>query len=127
MASILYPKMNMGTQGTGVPLVLLSCLSLQVGAAFAVQLFPLIGAWSVTCLCPCVAALFVCAMARPRVTGWNKTQVSSVILFGVAMGAMNIAFYHAIELFPLGLAVALEFTGPLALAVALSRKKIDAL
>lgn len=127
MVSQIYRHLSASQQSVGVLLVLTSCISLQIGAAFAVHLFPIMGAWAVTCLRLSVAAIFVALMARPRFLTWNRQQWGGVLFFGLAMGAMNTSFYHAIELIPLGLAVAIEFTGPLVLAAILSRQKIDAL
>ncbi|SLE79726.1 membrane permease [Mycobacteroides abscessus subsp. bolletii] len=112
---------------TGVLLVLGSCISLQVGAAFAVQLFPQLGAWGVTTLRLGVAALVICALTRPAFWRWTPAQWVAVALLGVSFACMNGAFYHAIELLPLGLAVSVEFIGPLVLAAVLSRRPIDAL
>ncbi|WP_237224999.1 EamA family transporter [Rothia nasisuis] len=112
---------------TGVLLVIGSCISLQVGAAFAVQLFPQLGAWGVTTLRLGVAALVICTLTRPLFWRWTPAQWVAVILLGAAFAGMNGAFYHAIELLPLGLAVSVEFIGPLVLAAVLSRRPIDAL
>ena len=108
---------------TGVLLVIGSCISLQIGAAFAVQLFPQLGAWGVTNLRLGVAALVICALTRPRFWAWNLPQWIAVALLGTSFAFMNGAFYHAIELLPLGLAVSVEFIGPLVL----SRRLIDGL
>ncbi|WP_237186763.1 EamA family transporter [Rothia nasimurium] len=112
---------------TGVLLVIGSCISLQIGAAFAVQLFPQLGAWGVTTLRLGVAALVICALTRPRFWAWNLPQWIAVALLGASFAFMNGAFYHAIELLPLGLAVSVEFIGPLVLAAVLSRRLIDGL
>ncbi|HJD51250.1 MAG TPA: EamA family transporter [Candidatus Rothia avistercoris] len=112
---------------TGVLLVIGSCISLQIGAAFAVQLFPQLGAWGVTNLRLGVAALVICALTRPRFWAWNLPQWIAVALLGTSFAFMNGAFYHAIELLPLGLAVSVEFIGPLVLAAVLSRRLIDGL
>lgn len=112
---------------TGVLLVIGSCISLQIGAAFAVQLFPQLGAWGVTTLRLGVAALVICALTRPRFWAWNLPQWIAVALLGASFAFMNGAFYHAIELLPLGLAVSVEFIGPLVLAAVLSHRLIDGL
>ncbi len=112
---------------TGVLLVIGSCISLQIGAAFAVQLFPQLGAWGVTTLRLGVAALVICALTRPRFWAWDLPQWIAVALLGASFAFMNGAFYHAIELLPLGLAVSVEFIGPLVLAAVLSRRLIDGL
>ncbi|WP_237210564.1 EamA family transporter [Rothia nasimurium] len=112
---------------TGVLLVIGSCISLQIGAAFAVQLFPQLGAWGVTTLRLGVAALVICALTRPRFWAWDLPQWIAVALLGASFAFMNGAFYHAIELLPLGLAVSVEFIGPLVLAAVLPHRLIDGL
>ncbi|MDY3049144.1 MAG: EamA family transporter [Rothia sp. (in: high G+C Gram-positive bacteria)] len=121
------PPLAASQKTTGVLLVLASCISLQLGAAFAVQLFPQLGAWGVTSLRLAVAALLICAISRPHFWTWNPQQWKSVFLLGLCFAGMNAAFYHSIELIPLGLAVAVEFLGPLLLAALLSRRRLDAL
>lgn len=110
----------------GAALVVGSCLSLPIGAAFAVQLFPALGPWGVTFLRLALAALLLVLIARPRVRGWGRHQWTAVLLFGVAMAGMNGFFYAAIERIPLGPAVAIEFLGPLVLAAVLTRRLVDA-
>ncbi|MFW0109242.1 EamA family transporter [Rothia sp. P13129] len=109
----------------GVWLVLGSCFSLQFGSAFAVHLFPHIGAWGVSLLRLGFASLIVLAFIRPNLRVWNTHQWKATILFGISLGLMNGFFYQAIARIPLGLAVAIEFVGPLILAIALSRRLID--
>ncbi|MFW0154813.1 EamA family transporter [Rothia sp. P6271] len=109
----------------GVWLVLGSCFSLQFGSAFAVHLFPHIGAWGVSLLRLGFASLIVLAFIRPNVRVWNTQQWKATIRFGISLGLMNGFFYQAIARIPLGLAVAIEFVGPLVLAIVLSRRLID--
>lgn len=97
----------------------------QIGASFAKGLFPLVGAAGATTLRLTLAAIVLVIVFRP----WRQTvtilQWRAVLLYGIAMGAMNMFFYAALETIPLGVAVALEFTGPLAVALAGSRKPLD--
>ena len=97
----------------------------QTGASFAKGLFPLVGAAGATTLRLTLAAIVLVIVFRP----WRKkvtvAQWRAVGLYGVAMGAMNLFFYAALATIPLGVAVALEFTGPLAVALAGSRKPLD--
>jgi inner membrane transporter RhtA len=106
-------------------MVLGSCTSLQVGAACAARLFPVIGSTAATFLRLAVAALVVLAATRPRVRGWSARQWRSVVLFGLSLAAMNGSFYEAIARIPLGTAVTIEFLGPLTLAAVLSRRLRD--
>jgi inner membrane transporter RhtA len=112
---------------TGALLVIGACVSLQFGAAVAVRLFPLLGPWGVTTLRLGLAAVVLLAIARPRVRAWTRAQWTAVVLFGAAMGAMNGVFYAAIERIPLGVAVSIEFLGPLVLAAVLARRLLDVL
>ncbi|MDI3331225.1 MAG: EamA family transporter [Micrococcus sp.] len=112
---------------TGVALVIGACVSLQFGAAVAVQLFPVLGSWGVTALRLGLAAVVLLAIVRPRVRAWTRAQWLAVVLFGISMGAMNGTFYAAIERIPLGVAVSIEFLGPLVLAAVLARRWLDGL
>lgn len=111
----------------GVGLVVGACVSLQFGAAVAVQLFPHLGSWGVTTLRLGIAAVILLAIVRPRVRSWTRRQWTAVVLFGAAMGCMNGSFYAAIERIPLGAAVSIEFLGPLVLAAVLARRLLDGL
>lgn len=108
-----------------VAMILGSCTSLQFGAALAAQLFGELGSWGVTALRLGIAAIVLGIVIRPAVHRWNRAQWRSVLLFGLAMGAMNGCFYASIERIPLGTAVAIEFLGPLVVAAVLSRRRLD--
>jgi inner membrane transporter RhtA len=112
---------------TGVVLVIGACVSLQFGAAVAVQLFPVLGPWGVTTLRLGLAAVLLLGLVRPRVRAWTRAQWTAVVLFGISMGAMNGVFYAAIDRIPLGVAVSIEFLGPLVLAALLARRWVDGL
>jgi inner membrane transporter RhtA len=106
-------------------LVLGSCTSLQVGAALATRLFPVTGAAGATLLRLGLAAAVMLAATRPNVRSWTRDQWRWVLLFGVTLAGMNGFFYAAIARIPLGVAVTIEFLGPLALAAVLSRRPRD--
>jgi inner membrane transporter RhtA len=108
-------------------MVLGSCSSLQVGAACAARLFPVIGSTAATFLRLTIAALVVLAATRPRLRDWSGGQWRSVVVFGLSLAAMNGSFYEAIAHIPLGTAVTIEFLGPLTLAAVLSRRVRDLL
>jgi len=97
----------------------------QTGASFAKGLFPLVGAAGATSLRLTLAALVLLAVFRPWRHRLDRAQWRSVLPYGGVMGAMNLFFYAALASIPLGVAVALEFTGPLAVALAGSRKPLD--
>ncbi len=112
--------------GTGVILILIVCISVQFGAAFAVHLFPALGPWGTSGLRIGVAALVTVCAVRPKFWKWTREQWMSSIVLGLALGMMNGVFYSSLAKLPLGLAVAFEFVGPLVLAIVLSRRAIDA-
>lgn len=108
-----------------VLMVIGSCTSLQFGASLATQLFGPLGATGVTTLRLGLAAVMLALVTRPRVRTWTRSQWTAVAAFGLALAGMNGMFYEAIARIPLGLAVAIEFLGPLGLAAILSRKLKD--
>ncbi|MCU1496137.1 MAG: putative transporter protein permease component [Acidimicrobiales bacterium] len=113
-----------------VLLVLGSMVSLQFGAATAKALFPTVGAAGASALRLGLSAviLVLLPVTRPRrPRSWDRAQWTSVILLGLTMAAMNSAFYVAVERLPLGIAITIEFLGPLGVATALSRRWRDGL
>lgn len=96
-------------------------LSIQFGAAFAKTLFPMVGASGVTTLRAGLAAVLLVLLLRPWRGPLTGREWAAAALYGLSLGAMNLTFYLALERIPLGLAVALEFSGPLALALMHSR------
>lgn len=110
-----------------VGLVLLAVVSVQVGAAFAKGLFPAVGAAGTVFLRVGFAALALLLFWRPHFRGYSRSEYGTVALFAVALAVMNSAFYAALAHIPLGMAVTLEFVGPLAVAVFGSRRLLDLL
>lgn len=108
-------------------LVLVSMLSVQFGAAIAKSLFPVLGPGGTVFLRIGFAALALLAVERPRLRGQTRADYRAVILFGLVIAGMNVAFYSAIARLPLGIAVTVEFIGPLGVAVAGSRRRLDLL
>jgi inner membrane transporter RhtA len=108
-----------------VPSVLLSIVSVQGGAALAKSLFPVFGATGTTGIRIVLSALMLMLLFRPPVRTLTGTQWRHVIGYGLVLAAMTLLFYRALERIPLGLAVMLEFLGPLGLAVAGSRRALD--
>jgi inner membrane transporter RhtA len=106
-------------------LLLGSIASVQFGAAFADRLFPQAGPAGVVLLRVLLAALVLLPIARPRLSGVPRPDARAVIAFGLVLGTMNWSFYEALSRLPLGVAVTIEFTGPLVVAVAGSRRLLD--
>ncbi len=107
--------------------LILAMLSFTSGASVAKQLFPLIGAEGATALRVMLAALMLAAAHRPWRARVPAAAWPPVLVYGLALGAMNLLFYMALRSLPLGVAIALEFTGPLAVAILSSRRWIDLL
>ncbi len=108
-----------------VALVALGMVFTQTGASCAKGLFPLVGAAGATTLRLTLAAIVLVIIFQPWRQRLDGRQWRAVLMYGGAMGAMNLFFYAALATIPLGVAVALEFTGPLAVALAGSRKPLD--
>lgn len=102
----------------------MAMFSVQIGAALVKGLFPAAGVAGATTLRLGFASLILAAVWRPwRAPGARVT--CSILVYGIAMGCMNFCFYSALSRIPLGIAVALEFTGPLAVAIAASHRAVD--
>ncbi|MFV8322816.1 EamA family transporter [Flavobacterium sp. LB3P21] len=108
-----------------LPAVLLAIISVQSGAAIAKGLFPAIGAAGTASLRIGISALILLAVYRPNLKKITVEQWKLVIPYGLSLGAMNLIFYLSIERIPIGLAVTLEFIGPLLVAVLGSKRTID--
>jgi inner membrane transporter RhtA len=113
--------------GRSVWLVLGGIASVQVGAAFSKQLFDLVDPTGMVWLRLASSALILVAVARPSLTGRSRADWRVVVGFGVALATMNWSIYQAFARVPLGLAVTVEFLGPLSVALASSRRVVDLL
>jgi inner membrane transporter RhtA len=107
--------------------IVVAISSIQFGAAIAKQLFPITGAIGITALRLMLACAMLMIFWRPWRERLTSKQFKAVSLYGLALGFMNLTFYLAIERIPLGLAVTIEFAGPLAIAIFSSKKKSDLL
>ena len=105
--------------------LLIAMVSFQAGASIAKQLIPVIGAPGTTALRLGLSAVMVCAIQRPWRALPTRASAPVILVYGLALGTMNFVFYMALRTIPLGIAVALEFTGPLAVALAGSRRRTD--
>ena len=105
--------------------VLLAIISVQCGAAIAKSLFPTIGAAGTASLRIGISAVILLLAYRPNLKAITPKQWRIVLPYGLTLGAMNLVFYSAIERIPIGLAVTLEFIGPLLVAIVGSKRLLD--
>ncbi|AZF10142.1 Threonine/homoserine exporter RhtA [Pseudomonas sp. R2-37-08W] len=115
LASILFP----------VGLLLIAMASIQSGASLAKSMFPVIGAQGTTTLRLIFASVIMLLLLRPWRAKLTAKSLRTVVVYGMALGGMNFLFYMSLRTVPLGIAVALEFTGPLAVALYASRRAVD--
>ena len=133
MMGELFPAtaVPMSSRSTVAPLalaigaLLISMVSYQCGASLAKHLFPQVGAQGATAYRLGLSALMLLLWKQPWRRSVGQRNWRALWGYGLAMGAMNLVFYMSLRTIPLGIAVALEFTGPLALAVFGSRRLID--
>jgi inner membrane transporter RhtA len=105
--------------------VLGGIVSVQFGAAIAKQLFPLVPPTAMVWLRLVTSAVVFCLVVRPRLGGHTRADWAVALAFGVSLATMNWAIYQSFARIPLGIAVTIEFLGPLAVAVAGSRRPRD--
>lgn len=106
-------------------LVLLAVCSVQIGSGVATHLFIAIGPGGAAFLRIAYAAPILLVLWRPRLRGYSGTDYALAAAFGLTVAAMNFVFYSSLDRIPLGIAVTLEFVGPLGVAVAGSRRALD--
>lgn len=114
-ASVLLP----------VLLLLIAMFSIQLGASLAKSLFPAVGAMGATSLRLGFGTLLLWLVLRPWRMSWRTLPWKMLLGYGISLGVMNSLFYLALQTVPLGIAIALEFTGPLGLALLASRRLRD--
>ncbi|WP_449769012.1 threonine/homoserine exporter RhtA [Klebsiella pneumoniae] len=105
--------------------ILVAMTSIQSGASLAKSLFPVVGAPGVTALRLALGTLILVVVFKPWRLRFSPAQRVPLLLYGLALGAMNYLFYLSLQRIPLGVAVALEFIGPLAVALFGSRRPLD--
>jgi inner membrane transporter RhtA len=106
-------------------LVLTGIASVQTGSAIARTLFDELGAPGVAFLRLTIAAILMLVILRPAVRSWSRKAWRAAALLGVAMAGMNVVFYLSLKTVPLGVAVTVEYLGPLLLALVQTRRWID--
>ena len=119
--------MRLKTDTVAAPIAVLiaAMFCFQLGAVVAKGLFPIVGAAGTTALRMGLASLMLLAVWRPWRLRPDPREIRVIIAYGLALGCMNFCFYLSLRSIPLGIAVALEFGGPLALAMAASRRAVD--
>lgn len=108
-----------------IALTILAMISIQTGASIAKHLFPIVGASGATAMRLAFAATILVLTTRPWRGGLRWADWKRALPYGLVLGAMNLSFYNALKTLPIGIAVALEFTGPLAVALFASRRPLD--
>ncbi|WP_165063546.1 EamA family transporter [Marisediminicola senii] len=103
-------------------LVIVGLLCQDVGASFAVLLFPAVGPFGMVALRLAFSALILLAICRPSLRGYTRGDWLTVTVFGVVLAGMNVMFYEALDRLSLGAAVTIEVLGPLILSVVVSRR-----
>ncbi|AJI95905.1 threonine/homoserine exporter RhtA [Yersinia ruckeri] len=106
-------------------LLVIAMVSIQSGASLAKSLFPLVGAQGITSLRLGIGTLILFVIFKPWKMRFAAGSRLALLIYGLALGGMNFLFYLSLKTVPLGIAVALEFTGPLAVAMFSSRRPID--
>lgn len=108
-------------------LLLASIGSVQFGAGIAVKLFDRIGPGGAVLLRLTISAVVLLVASRPRLRARSRRDIAAAVAFGLVLGCMNWSFYEALDRIPLGVAVTIEFLGPLGVALAGSRRFVDLL
>jgi inner membrane transporter RhtA len=116
---------NRHARASAVALVLAAASSVQAGAAVAKSLFPSFGPQGVVWLRLLFGSIALWAIARPELRGRPWRELRLVVALGVVLVSMNVSFYESIDRLPLGIAVTVEFLGPLAVAILGSRRRVD--
>jgi inner membrane transporter RhtA len=111
----------------GLALVGIGICSVQFGSAIAAKLFAHVGSSGAGLLRLASAAIVLMLIWRPRLSGRRASELLIACAFGCVLAAMNLCFYAALHRIPLGIAVTIEFVGPLAVAIGSSRRRLDLL
>jgi inner membrane transporter RhtA len=107
--------------------LLVTIVSVQFGAAFSKQLFPVLGVERTTFVRLALGAVLLAPVLKPWKMRIAPREWPLLLLYSMVLGGMNLTFYLALQRIPLGIAVALEFIGPLGLAIAFSHRRLDLL
>src|SRR5205085_1968988 len=119
------PSRSRNSRASAIGLVLAAATSVQGGAAVAKSLFASLGPPGVVFLRLLFGSIALWAIARPELRGRTRRDLQLVVALGIVLVSMNLAFWESLERLPLGVAVTVEFLGPLGVAVIGSRRPLD--
>jgi inner membrane transporter RhtA len=114
-------------RGVGLACALVACgsVGVQGSAAISAGLFATVGVTGASAMRFVLGALPMLLVCRPKLRGMTRARAFNVVAYGLAMAGMNLCLYAAVSRLPLGVCVTLEFLGPCAVAVGLSRRRLD--
>jgi inner membrane transporter RhtA len=112
-------------RATAIVFLVISMLSIQIGASIAKQLFAWVGPSGTAALRTTLAATLLVLVWKPWRHGLSGRALSAIVPYGISLGCMNLLFYLALARIPLGIAVTLEFMGPLTVSLLASRRMLD--
>ena len=121
------PQNRLLKQPSPFGFLIIAMLSIQFGSALAKSLFEELGPWGVVALRVSFSAALLFSIWRPKLHSQVRAHFKLILAYGIVMACMNSAFYAAIDRIPLGIAISLEFTGPLGLAAIKSQQWQDIL
>jgi len=122
---LMSPRSSFAPTLLAIGALLIAMVSYQCGVGLAKHLFPTVGAEGATAYRLGLSAIILVLLRRPWRSPQTKKDLRALWGYGLAIGALNLVFYLSLRTIPLGIAVALEFTGPLALALFHSRRLLD--
>jgi inner membrane transporter RhtA len=114
-----------GSRLVPVLMILVAMVGIQFGAALAKNIFPVVGAQGSAALRLTFAAVILCLIWRPWRVAFGRQERIAVLVYGLSLGGMCLLIYQSLNTIPLGIAIALEFTGPLAVSLLGSRRLTD--
>lgn len=118
MGKLRAPRSARGRVMAAVGMVMVGSLGIQTSSSLSASLFGALGPIPVSSMRMLVAAIVILALTRPKLAGRSKGEWLGIVIYGLAMAAMNVCLYSAIDRIPMGVAVTLEFLGPCVVALA---------